>query len=528
MAEWNIITDVVGRALSVVAMGPAGLALNPVGNSWKLADHLFGPAPDKVVPAQAPPYPGTSPQGEPPPGMEWSQPGVPPGAPPPPPPPPPNGPDGASGEAADAAAADAADVNRMLMELHELDKRAAETVDAVAASGQLVKKTMEDIARDVDAKITEMGDRLNTPEGQKELRDFLKERLQTAKDVLTNAVSYAEECARKTQEMTQSYSDIGGAQGGSGAGGGETAGGGGGDTGGGSGGGSGGGGTGGGGEPSTPPGTQPASTTPAGMPMGMPGGMMPGMGGMPSLPSLPSFGGGGGMPGMSDPLGALGGLGSGTPGGQPLGMHDEAAGTEDPTATEAPTVHDDATAPGDEPGGGDAGTTDEAGAVAAAHETDSTEDEDATTEPAGNSVPGQTAAADPADATTGTSVKLPSGLISEARTEAGAGAARAALEGDTVEQAYAKFDISVPPPGTPVTDPVPPTELKAGDIGIWKDHLVMALGNNKVLVSGQEQPLDSVGSGPDFMGWLDPTKQHSAGQGQGQAEQPPAPGSTGA
>lgn len=524
MSEWNIITDVVGRALSVVAMGPAGLGLNPVGTGWELAGDLFGPAPDKVVPAKAAPYPGTSPEGEPPPGMEWPKPGAPPGAPPPPPPPPPNGPDGSSGEAAEAASADAADVNRLMMELHELDKRAAETADAVHASNELVKKTMEDIARDVDAKMTAMGDRVNTPEGQKELRDYLKERLQTAKEVLTNAVSYAEECARKTQEITQSYSDVGGGKGGPDAGGG-----GGSDTGGSGGGGGGGdtGGGGGGGEPTTPPGTQPASTTPAGMPMGMPGGMMPGMGGMPSLPSLPSFGGGG-MPGMSDPLGALGGLGSGAPGGQAPGMHDETAGSEDPKAPEGPKVHDDATAPGDTSGSGEAGKTDEAGTVPAAHETDSKGSDDAATQPAGNSVPGQTAGADPADATSGTSVKLPSGVISEARNDAGATAVRAALDGDTVEQAYRKADISVPPPGTPVTDPVPPTLLKAGDIGIWKDHLVMALGNGKVLVSGQEQPLDSVGSGPDFMGWLDPTKQHASGQGQGQAVQSPDPGSTGA
>jgi hypothetical protein len=526
MSEWNIITDVVGRALSVVAMGPAGLVINPVGNGWNLAGKVFGDddAPERTyaggggrfgdaAPEKAPPYPGTTPAGEPPyPGAPW-----PPGAPPPPDAPPVAGPDGASGEAAEAASADAADVNRLMTELHELDKRAAETADAVHASNELVKKTMEDIARDVDAKMTAMGDRVNTPEGQKELRDYLKERLQTAKEVLTNAVSYAEECARKTHEITQSYTDIGGGKGGGEPGGGP--GGGGGEPGGG-----GGGGEPGGGEPATPPGTQSASTTPAGMPMGMPGGMMPGMGGMPSLPSLPSFGGGG-MPGMSDPLSALGGLGSGAPGGQAPGIHDEAAGTEDPAAPDGPKIHDDATGPGEQPGG-DAGKTDEAGTVPAAHETGSDGSDGENTEPAGNHVPGQTAGADPADTTEGTSVKLPSGVISEARNEAGATAVRAALNGDTVEEAYRKADISVPPPGTPVTDPVPPTMLKAGDIGIWKDHLVMALGNNKVLVSGQEQPLDSVGSGPDFMGWIDPTKQHASGQGQ--SVQPPDPGKTGA
>lgn len=66
--------------------------------------------------------------------------------------------------------------------------------------------------------------------------------------------------------------------------------------------------------------------------------------------------------------------------------------------------------------------------------------------------------------------------------------------------------VNLPPPGTPVTDPVPPTQLKAGDVGVWKDHMVMALGNKQVLVNGQAQPQESVGSGPDFLGWIDPTK----------------------
>ncbi|MHA0290047.1 hypothetical protein ACXYX3_26885 (plasmid) [Mycobacterium sp. C3-094] len=56
-----------------------------------------------------------------------------------------------------------------------------------------------------------------------------------------------------------------------------------------------------------------------------------------------------------------------------------------------------------------------------------------------------------------------------------------------------------------MTEPIPPTKLQAGDVGMWKDHQVMALGNGKVLVSGQEQPLESVSSGPDFLGWFDPT-----------------------
>jgi hypothetical protein len=101
---------------------------------------------------------------------------------------------------------------------------------------------------------------------------------------------------------------------------------------------------------------------------------------------------------------------------------------------------------------------------------------------------------------------LPDGSTAEARSPLGAEAVRAILNGSSVSEGYAQQGVNLPPPGTPVTDPVPPTQLKAGDVGVWKDHMVMALGNKQVLVNGQVQPQESVGSGPDFLGWIDPTK----------------------
>ncbi|ANW68268.1 hypothetical protein DQP55_20575 [Mycolicibacterium sp. GF69] len=97
------------------------------------------------------------------------------------------------------------------------------------------------------------------------------------------------------------------------------------------------------------------------------------------------------------------------------------------------------------------------------------------------------------------------GEVFEARSPVGAEAVRAALAGSSVSESYQKAGVTLPPAGTPVTEPIPPTKLQAGDVGMWKDHQVMALGNGKVLVSGQEQPLESVSSGPDFLGWFDPT-----------------------
>jgi hypothetical protein len=108
----------------------------------------------------------------------------------------------------------------------------------------------------------------------------------------------------------------------------------------------------------------------------------------------------------------------------------------------------------------------------------------------------------------------------------GATAARAALGGATVSDAWHQAGVTVPPPGTPVTDPIPPTKLQAGDVGVWKDHLVMALGSGKVLVSGQVQPLTSVGSGPDFLGWMDPSARGATPAPQGAPPAPPAPPAT--
>ena len=71
-------------------------------------------------------------------------------------------------------------------------------------------------------------------------------------------------------------------------------------------------------------------------------------------------------------------------------------------------------------------------------------------------------------------------------------------------------------------NPIPPTKLQAGDVGVWQDHLVMALGNGKVLVSGQVQPLASVGSSPDFLGWMDPSAQ-AAKAAQPAPAAPPVP-----
>lgn len=462
---WDVISSVIGGVLGTAVGGPVGGVLGAAGGALGAEALHDSPA---QAPAKPPPYPGTAP-------------GVPP-YPTLPPPPGLNAP--GSGGAVDAAGVDAKALAEIVEHLEQLDKSAAATVEAIHAAGAAGQKALEGIQKDVDAKITELGPRLNTPEGQKELREFLKDKLSSAKKIIDDQIADAETKARQTRDMTQRYLDAAGGQHGKTGGDGDGSG----------GGGSAGGGSGGGDQGTTPAAApaSPASPYGQGMPPGMPGaGMMPA--GMP-MPSIPSFGGGG-MPGLGggDPLGALSGLGGLGNHGQDPSLQDGAGHGDSGT----PKLHDGDGASG---AGDKASDQPEAGSKPAGDHGSL----GAGTEPAANHVTnaGDAGGVGPDG---GTHVALPDGTTVEARSTMGANAARAALGGAPVADAWHQAGVTVPPPGTPVTSPIPPTLLKAGDVGVWKDHLVMALGNNKVLVSGQVQPLTSVGSGPDFLGWMDPS-----------------------
>lgn len=468
---WDVIGSVIGGVLGTAVGGPVGGVLGAAGGYLGSRALDDSPPPHDPGSPKPPPYPGSAPGVPPYPALP-----APPGV---------NGP--GSGGAADASGADAQALAEIIDHLEHLDKSAAATVEAIHAAGAAGQRALEGIQKDVDAKIAELGPRLNTPDGQKELREFLKDKLSSAKKIIDDQIADAETKARQTREMTQQYLDAaGGAHHKPGEDGGDGSGGGNGGGGGGSGGGTG------GADQATSPAAAPA--TPPASPYG-PG--MPGAGMMPAsmpMPSLPSFGGGG-MPGLGggDPLWALNGVGG-------LGNHGQDPSFEDGSGhgdSGSPKLHDadNATGAGSDKGSdhSDAETKPAADHGSTGGVTD-----------AGNHV---TNAGDAGNAGPdgGTHVPLPDGTTAEARSTQGAAAARAALGGAPVADAWHQAGVTVPPPGTPVTSPIPPTLLKAGDVGVWKDHLVMALGNNKVLVSGQVQPLTSVGSGPDFLGWMDPS-----------------------
>jgi len=61
-----------------------------------------------------------------------------------------------------------------------------------------------------------------------------------------------------------------------------------------------------------------------------------------------------------------------------------------------------------------------------------------------------------------------------------------------------------------VTNPVDPSALSCGAIGMFKDHYVVALSSVKALQNGQVVQLSTVASGPGFLGWMDPAATPAA------------------
>ncbi|ART74240.1 hypothetical protein BTO20_36950 (plasmid) [Mycobacterium dioxanotrophicus] len=467
--SWDIVSKAVETVLTNAILG--------IG---RLAPMLpLSPAPDTEVDGREPASPAPEgPAGQP----------SPPQGPLVPPPAPPVPPEGVEGPAAEAAKEEARRVGEMLEQLVELDS-AGISAEEVAAAGEVGRQELEDIRADVTAKIEQMkaDGSLYTVEGQKTLMDFVKTRLEEARTIIEKAAADSEDKAAVSQENATKYSGVGTAPDsadGGGSGGGNEA-------------------------PAEADSAQgEAQTNPAGMlgqpglGMGMPMGGLPGFGGGGG--GLPGFGGGGGLPGF------------GGGGGLPTGFMDPLASTlagfsdQKPPEEAGPEFTDDK-AGQDEEAAPDFTEGDATTESASEGESDSEEGEE-------ESAQTQAAAADQAGqqaqtvepATKSTDVQLPDNSVTEARTPQGAEAVRAALNGAPVAEAWQQAaGVTLPPPGTPVTDPVPPPQLKAGDVGMWKDHQVMALGSGKVLVSGQVQPLESVSSGPDFLGWFDPTAAKS-------------------
>jgi Domain of unknown function (DUF4226) len=162
-------------------------------------------------------------------------------------------------------------------------------------------------------------------------------------------------------------------------------------------------------------------------------------------------------------------------------------------------------------GGGKESTPDDTGSV---NDKGTKHDPAGTHDPQPAPPPAQPSATGPDPSPT--AVRLPDGSTADAATPAAAQAVRACLAGTPLDVAYRQAGVPLPPPGTPVTAPIDPSQLVAGDVGMFKDHYVVALGTAKALKDGQVVPLASISSSPDFLGWLRPSASEPA-------HQPPAP-----
>jgi hypothetical protein len=102
-----------------------------------------------------------------------------------------------------------------------------------------------------------------------------------------------------------------------------------------------------------------------------------------------------------------------------------------------------------------------------------------------------------------TTVSLPNGEIVTAGSPQLAAAIKAAVGGTPIADAFRQQGITIPPPGTAVTEPIDPLRVIPGDIGILTDRHALALGHGKALLDTQIQHIATV-TGPSFLGWEHP------------------------
>lgn len=271
------------------------------------------------------------------------------------------------------------------------------------------------------------------------------------------------------------------------------------------------------GDDGTAVGTDPVVDPLAGLgPLGMGGDPLGGLGGLGSaLPGMLA-----GLGGVMSPLDglapAMAGLGSAIP-----GLATQFTDKPEPDADKADSFTDDH---GSEKDGTKAGDKSDEDTDDPAQFKDETTHADpkhgSTTDPApvvqpAASTTGAPAAAAPETAQAGAdpqrSVQMPDGTTVTAADAHRASAIRAVMGGSTVTAGYGDQNVQIPPPGTPVTHPVDRNSLQPGDFAQYQSQPpVMYMGNGKVWLDGQLQPLGALKSSADFLGWTQPPESAGA------------------
>jgi Domain of unknown function (DUF4226) len=426
-----------------------------------------------------------------------------------------------SGKAADAVKKLQGELKNHYSTLSDAEEKLSEVLLNAHATTSAGRDQLNDIQQKIVDAVNNPTMAMDTPAGERSFLTFLRSQVSEINGVLTSGALSAEDQGKAALALAALYAAGGGA--------------------------------GPGGDPSTqqpsgPP--SPASGTPGPDPATTPGPAAdpgiadPGLGPAPAMPdpSMSDLLGGGPLgadpmsslasmlPGALSGLGGLGGAGAG-----PLDGLGGLAGAAAPLAGLAsglgdPGNHGHASDQTEKPADDTTGhSKDDKGDKTDPAKTDTTTPPPGNQQPAGqqdqqnpNTTPG--AGGPPAPlappGTPPTTVKLPDGSTATARTPQAAQAIRDYLAGSTIDSAYRQNGIQLPPPGTPVINPVDPTRVTCGDVAMFKDHYVPVLSSVKAFLNGQVVPLGSVSSSPDFLGFIDPT---AAAAAAGSPPPPPAP-----
>lgn len=194
----------------------------------------------------------------------------------------------------------------------------------------------------------------------------------------------------------------------------------------------------------------------------------------PSAPAMPTFGGGS-LPGLGSVPASMAGWEG--PGGLPLSGLRGADGA-DPALEE---LADDDLPDAQDPDPSAQDASNDAG--------DGTDD--------GPDSPPEEPAAGP------TPVTLPDGETITAASPRLAAVIEAAVNGTPIADAFQQQGMTIPAPGTAVSNPIDSLQVSPGDIGMFTDRHALALSPGKALLDGQIQHIGTV-SGPSFLGWEHP------------------------
>lgn len=526
MPPVSLIEDFVSSVLT----GTVTVVTKVVGG----AERLFGDDPPKQSPADRT-------------NNVLFGPGGPPAAPPPPPPPP-GGPGGATGGAQPGAGGmqDGAgqaghsygdNVNAAAL----TDEKLSELLKQIFTNNQNARDKVTAILADIQDKTKQVGPELGDPASLLSFHQYLDQKFGEIQKLLSDSQVDAKTQSAIMDALGEEYrtnapktpGDGSGGGDGSGSGGGDGSGSGGDGGSGGAGGDEGGGdlGAGDGGAAGAGGGTDPLIDPMAGLgsmggmdPMSM---MGPAMAGLGSLPG--ALGGLGGMGGGS-PLDALGpALQSLAPAlaGAKDSFGDNKSGADDKNGSDFTDTKggDKPDKPADvkDENGGNQGTPPAAQGNAPA----TPPGEQAGPQPA----PGTPVAGAPvggpgaAPADPQRTVEMPGGTPVTAPDAERAAAMRSVIGGSSVTGAYEGQDVHLPPPGTPVLAPVSRNDLQPGDYGQFSTKApIMYMGNNKIWMDGQLQPISALQSSSDFLGWSAPPANGAQQQGGAPAPIPPPSG----